>query len=557
MSRPLKIRSCSTRHVCGFAAVVCVALVPLLVAACSFIRFEKGPYVVRDLDVVYSFQEDMTFFVWRLRDDADLDLVEFELYQNGSYRKIDLGDTPYPGKGYECEGNRLCFQFQLRGKYDLPDENVPPLRSHHAKNGYFAGENADLSRVDKTFDVDPVGIAHNKKIDPRRYDWFARKDIPMRRDYQWQFVGYSDKKCGSVGGSGWRSMEGNVAVDYEWVERPRCFASRPVPKKGSAPHVKKHLLPSAETIHEEQTYAPARIKPTTVYGIVVDLSIPSDKRCNNVQNKLLSALESAIEGRGDHHSLGIYRPISANTGKPLSGCHQEGRRRLPLTEMIRDAERATEMLEPPDVNVLWIYINNIELPPDMQIATQLREWTTKLAGENDMEFFNWAIGSNTILAAAPWHHRTGWRPIGDDTLLGDIRSFAKNFLPFSTMKHANTDEIPIDFPPASDDPKGFKICQSTPVPMSAIGVERGRANYGYDDPFVPWPDRGKPFFRIELQPQHLVPHSQYRKTRIDYVVEVCERFCSNPFKTQAGAVYQNWQDTPPKPRPLEVCQWSE
>ncbi|MFU8805842.1 MAG: hypothetical protein ACNA8W_18665, partial [Bradymonadaceae bacterium] len=111
------------------------------ISACSFIEFERGPYAVRGLDVVYSEQEDLTFLVWRLRNDALLDQVGFELYEGGEYIPLDLSAAPYPGDGYGCDRTYVCFQYQLPGRYEFPD-GVRPVRSLHARHGLFEGSPA-------------------------------------------------------------------------------------------------------------------------------------------------------------------------------------------------------------------------------------------------------------------------------------------------------------------------------------------------------------------------------------------------------------------------------
>ena len=80
-------------------------------------RFEKSPYAVRGLDVVYSEQEDLTFISWRLRDDADPNRVSFELNQGGQWLPLDLTRAPFPAEPFECDGDYLCFQYQLSGRY--------------------------------------------------------------------------------------------------------------------------------------------------------------------------------------------------------------------------------------------------------------------------------------------------------------------------------------------------------------------------------------------------------------------------------------------------------
>lgn len=530
-----------------------VAMAAVGPAGCSFIRFEEGPYVVRDLEVVYSQQEDMTFLVWRLREDADRDLVEFELYRNGEYRPIDLEETPYPAEPYGCNGDKICFQYQIPGEYDVPDGRSP-VRSRHDTEGIYAGPDPEVSKAETTFDVSPVAVDNNRRIHPQRYSWFREQDVPLRRDYQWRLIDHESGECQADDPTDWGTMATSVDVDYGWVEQSHCFASRPVIRKGRAVRVHETLPPSAETTFEHQTYEPERLEPPIVYGIVFDLSIPSKDRCKQVKETLLRRLRTSIQAQGTHRELGIYKPRSSKTGKPLGGCKQEPRRRLPLADMVNDARRAKATISPPEVKVLWVYANNISLPPKKDVGRQLQEWTTQLGPKNNLKFFHWGIGSNTILQLGSWDYRTGWRPIEDDTFQGDIKSFAKNYLPFETMDHDDTTEVPIDHVEGVDEPKAFKICQSTPFPVDSIGTRSGSAPYGVDSPHVPWPDSGKPFYRVALPEQHLVPHQRYRIHQIDIVVEVCERFCDHQFKTRGGTVYENWKKTP-DPRPLEVCQW--
>jgi len=523
--------------------------------SCSFIQFEDGPYVIRDLRVVYSQQEDVTFLSWKLRRDADRSLVEFELYRAGSFRTIDLSEAPFPAEPWDCDGNRICFQYQLPGKYDVPDDRSP-LRSRHADEGTFAGPDPEVREVETTFEIDPIALGRNQRIDPELEDWFDDNGVPLRRGWEWQFVPRDGDACGATVDSDWRSLGSTVSVDYGWVDRSVCFASRPDRRDAPGTEIMAPLPPSAETDFGRQTYRPGAIDAPVVYGILLDLVVASEARCNDIKESLLPTIQDAVESRGDHRNLGVYTPRSRETGESLDGCDQEPGRQYPVAEMIREATEVKKKLEPTRIRVLWIYLNNVPLQPDESTVRQLREWTTTLPEEHDLPVYNWAIGSNPVLAAGPWDHRTGWRPVEDDTFVGDIQAFAEDRLPFRTMDHENDRNIPIDKPDAVDDPEAFKICQSTPVPVSRIGVEVGRPDYSPADPHVPWPDTGRPFVQLSLQPQTLVPRLDYRSVRVDFVVEVCERFCDHPFRTRGGAVYDNWKETSGAP-PMEVCQWQQ
>lgn len=535
----------------GPGAVVCLLVVA--VAGCSLIDFEKSPYVIRDLEVVYSQQEDITFFVWRLREDAVLDRVEFELYRGGEYRRIDLDETPYPASPYECGDERICFQYQVRGRYDAPAA-ARPMRSRHVEQGTFAGPSSGLQNVEETFGADPVAVDQNEVIAPRRFDWFESEGVPLKREFAWQFVPHREDTC-REGGDDWATFEGRVEVDYGWVEESQCFAMRPVMEGGEAPRVATLLPPSAETYVDEQTYEPEKLEPPIVYGVVFDLSIASETRCQQVKGSLLSNLRTEIQARGEHREIGVYTP-RARTGESLDGCDQEPNRRLPISQIRQDAVRVAQNVSPPDVRVMLIYANNIEIEPQDQIEGQLQTWMQGLGPGIDLALFNWAIASNTIVRTANWNYTTGWRPVEDDTLVGDIRSVAENYLPFATMDHEDDREISVEPIEEVESPEAFKICQSTPVPIEGLGVESGSAPYGNEDGYVPWPETGKPFYRVSLPPQYLVAKSEYLERSVEVVVEVCDRYCDHRFLSQGGELYDNWRETPGS-RPLRVCQWRD
>ncbi len=526
----------------------------VVLGGCSFIEFESGPYVVRDLEVVYSEQEQTTFFVWRLRDDAVLERVDFELYRDGDYEPIDLQQTRFPAEPYGCGDGRICFQYQVSGEYELPD-GPSPIRSRHASEGTFAGPEVTKRRVEETFDIEPVAVERNEAVAPRRFDWFAEEDVPLRRGFEWRFVPADGDECGQGDGS-WQGLSAPTGVDYAWVERSVCFAVRPEAARGEVVRVAEPLSPSAETYAERQTYTPDRIDAPIAYGIVLDLSVPNEQRCEQVQQTLLDRLRSAVEGRGESQELGVYRPRSGSDGEPLDGCNQQPGRQLPLAEMSTDASRVAAELSPPEVRVLWIYANNINLEPRDQIRDQLDRWKGGFGEGSDVALFNWAIAANAILATGGWDYTTGWRPVEDETLAGDIRSFADNYLPFATMDHEAETEVAIEPVEGADDPEAFKVCRASPFPVAEIGVRSGEGGYDAESPHVPWPEQGEPYYRVEIPPQHLVPRSQYVVREVELVVEVCERFCDHRFRSEDGEIYENWKQTPGS-RPLEVCRWSD
>jgi hypothetical protein len=558
------------------AAFAVVAL-----GSCSSVRFERGPYAIRALEVVYSAQEDLTFFSWRLREDARLDRVEFELFDDGDFVPIELEEAPFPADPYRC-GKFWCFQYQVPGEYQVPEEYPSPMRSVHDDQGVFMGSPERSHRVETTFGIDPIGLDQNEAIDPNRFDWFADNGIRFRRDYEWQFTDWEDNACAEPSAGQWQPMVNPVDVSHAWTDRAVagtgiCFNARPLRADADGAVVQAFMVPSAETTFETQSYVPPRQNSPIVWGMLVDLEIPNETRCRQVKGRIIDIVEAAIEARGDAQKLGIYTPTDPETGEELGGCDQAPERDYPFEQMLRDAKTVQSEEAPTEVKVMWVFVNNIELPPPERVLEQLQLFGLALAlGGGDLgeelppgvdmipdeelgEFadlavpaYTWAIGSNVFMNLFPWNVTTGWRPVEDKTLTADVKSVAKRTLPFATMLHEPMTEVEIQRPAEAESrPLYFKTCSATPVPLDAVGVIPGQPQYGPADT-IPWPefDDYPPYYRVTLEEQRLVPRTAYIRRRLEVVVEVCTAFCDGPFRTRGGEDYTNW-------RGIGVCRWSE
>lgn len=565
MSRPLPIA----------VAVSCAIL-----ASCANIRFEYGPYAIRDLEVVYSSQEDVTFLSWRLRHDAKLDLVEFELLVDGDYVEVDLAASPFAAEPWAC-GEDWCFQYQLLGEY-VPEADQSPLRSVHRDEGIFMGPAPRVRRIQRSFDTDPIALGHNDAIDPRRFDWFERNEVPLRRAWQWQFS-HREGACLDPVPDAWLPAADPIAVDRAWTgvggEFGLCFHLRPVRADGDAVWATDMLVPSAETAFETQRYVPARVNAPVVWGMLLDLEIPDPTRCTQVKGVLIDLFEAQIGARGDGQKLGIYTPTDAETGEALTGCDQATTRDYPLEQMLRDAQTARQALEPDSTRVLWVFVNNIELPPSERIQRQLELFGLALlygeaadggvipgvfgedlpaVPEEDEDLvalgtaaFTWALGSNVFMNLFPWDRATPWRPVEDETLHADIRAGARATLPFATMRHEPSTEIEITSPrQVRLRPEYFRICDATPFAVTALGIEPGQAIYPPNGA-VPWPefDDYNPYYLVDIPPQILVPRTEYARRNEQVVVEVCTAFCGGPFRNRGGQDHDSWMLG-------SRCQWN-
>lgn len=542
----------------GWSLRLAVIGLALLASSCADVRFERSPYAIRAIDVVYSEQEDLTFIVWRLRDSADPSLVSFELYQDGDYRPLELERAPFPADAYACDKFYLCFQYQLPGRYTFPKE-ILPLRSIHVEEGLYAGTVPREQVVARTFGVDPLGVDNNDSIDPQRFDWFKLNNIPLKRQYQWQLVdsdvayGQGDASvCQPPQGPRWALLGETISLDYAWVERPKCMAARPDRKDRVAAHVLVPFPPSAELFNEQQDYLPPEERPPVLYLYLIDLLIRSETRCAEAKRGVQGEIDRQIGARQPQAiRLGTFTPTDPQSGRPADGCKQRADQDYPVRQIIETIKNKAAEYEPTPLRVVIIYMNNVELPPSQRVLLQLLELGQELLSIQNVVPYSWAIGSNATIGLFPWDASTPWRPINDETFFGDLEGWVKANVPFRTMIHDDQTEVLIRQPVrASRRPLSFKICAMTPSALTGVGFESGStpAPPGLD--YYDWPLSGQPHYTVGLEPQIVEPFSAFARVVVSTVVETCERFCDFPFRTQAGFVLSSWSQT-------GVCQWAQ
>lgn len=542
----------------GCKPQACLIFLLLMLVGCADIRFERSPYAIRGLDIIYSRQEDVTFFIWRLKKGIDPELVSFELHQDGEYKPIDLTQTLFPAEPFECDDAYVCFQYQITGRYEIDDE-ILPMRSIHVDEGLYAGTVPREQFANVTFSAQPVAIDNNARIDLGLRDWFEIRKIPFKRSFQWQLVFSAAPygqgppgECGTAQADSWRAYASPVDVDYSWVESPRCLILRPVRRDNNSRSVIVPFKPTAELYNEQQDYLPPEKRPPVVYLYLVDLLIRSSKRCEEAKTGIQSTFDRNIGLRAPNAvRLGTFTPLDTQTGQPQTGCNQAANQDYPVREMVEAIKQAAGSLEPERVRVVFVYLNNVELPPSQRVADQLFLLTAELALINNILPYTVVVGSNVVMALQEWDSTIPWRPINDPTFFGDIKNWVDANVAFRTMVHDVNTEIVIRQPvPAPRRPKHFKLCTATPNSVYGIGLTPGQTDLPIGLPYYDWPPADEPHYGIVLEEQDLVPFSQYNRQRVSVVIETCDRFCDFPFRQEGGQDYPNWLE-------IGACQWAQ
>ena len=457
---------------------------------CANVLFERSPHAIRGFDVVYSEQEEMTFLTWRLLGSVDPDQVVFEIWDGRGYQSIDLERAPYPADPYLCgdDDRYLCFQFQFDGEHTWGDEERP-LRSVHIEDGIYAGSKPRLQRVPLTFEIDPVAIDNNASIAFQRYDWFALNEVPLKRDYSWQllsttrtdYLGGRAEDCGTPDPSAWQGArvtrdETLATPDAEWVEAPTCVTLRAKRERGGEGIAQVVAMPPSAVLYaERQDYIAPEVRPPVIYAYLFDLLIKSDSRCERATRGIVSRIDQSFGERVDAPTpLGIFTPLDTMTGRPLTGCDQSASQDYPFRQIIASLKEAAQEVAPLDVRFVFIYVNNVEIPPSNRILLQLIDFSEQLDAIENVSPYGLAIGSNVVLSLLEWNHRIGWKPIDDDIFIEEMEQWGEYALPFRTSDHDDSTQVRIPLPIGAPSAQRFKICSLTPETQLGVGLPEGQ-----------------------------------------------------------------------------------
>lgn len=537
------------------ARLILAGIICSVLFGCADVRFERSPYAVRGVDMVYSAQENLTFIVWRLRRGIDPSLVRFELYEDGAFEPIDLQDTAFPAEPYECETSYICFQIQREGEYTFP-EDVLPVRSIHEDEGLYAGTVPRVQRVSVTFSANPVALANNTRIDLGQRDWFEVNGVPLKRSYQWQLVesvgGYGERPSSLCNPAGaWSSFEPVVEVDPQWAESAKCLVLEPRREDRQGARVTVPFKPGPVLAVEEQSYVPGETRPPVLYLYLIDLLIRSPSRCEEAKRVIQTQLDRDISSRDPNaRRLGSFTPLDTQTGDARDGCKQAGDQDYPIVQMLDVIKQELARYAPQKVPVVLVYMNNVELPPSQTAIDALGFLFLELEFSENGVFFTMALGSNVILELFPWNLGVPWRPINDNTFIGDLKTGIQNTVPFRTMDHDTSTLVTIRQPVEAEvRPERFKACAVTPDTIFGLVLEPGSGLFvNVNSPSYPWPRAGEPAYSIFLEDQVVVPFAEYQRQPVQFVVETCQRFCDFPFRLGNGSVAASWALE-------EACQW--
>lgn len=532
-------------------AACLAALAVVVTAACSLVEFETSPYMPRGVDVVYSDQEQMTFFVWRVGDEVDFDRVEFELFVDGRYQTVEPTEAPFDHEPFECDRNYYCVQFQIDGHWSGSGDR-PPVLAHDELHGTLESPDPRVHVTDQTFWIDPLAYDNNRRLMPRMTDWFDGQQIPIRRDFQWGLVEADGRDCSTGPPDEWSPYEGRVDLPRNWTNDTPCLALRPVRHDEPATTVRAPIVESPMLYAEEVDEPIPEIQHPMQFAFLVDLEVTNEDRCqqyvDSIRDEIFSTLDE-LDAEPDrdveYYDLGVFRPTDPD-GTEYSGCSQDEGSRYPVGDILVEAEEIAD--DTTEVSSLVVvYLNNLGLPPTESKIEDFEPLTGTQEPEDDPQFYRWAIGDHRLFGEYGWHETTPWAPLEDENFLPSIESAVEATFPLRSTDFDGDDTLPVARPNAADSPQYFRTCSIHPEPVAVkLGTDQPQEWTGET---WPWPAGEIPELLFDIEPQEFRNFTAFQETRVRGAYEVCDRNCDHPFPGPEDIVYDSWLDQ------TGVCQW--
>ena len=552
-------------------ALACLSLGQF--TACSFVEFEPSPYAPRNLEAIYSEQEDLTFIFWQIDESADVEKVSFEYFDPNVelWKPIDLGRAIYPASPYAC-GARTCFQYQLPGYVQWAESSADyegqgrvgnrferGVRSIHEDGVSFGALDLRQRKTMTTFGMEPIAIKKNLEFRLNRFDYFETVDLLLKRGYEWRLTPSTATtraehiKENCLAGSGAWTSTATAILPVGWTGRSHCLELRPKTSVISPVTVVEPLPPSAILKPMEMSYSPPLSNPLTFFFSLNDLLIRSNRRCAQLQTEIVDTVRGYFKSRtptDKQVDLGDWYPVTPIGRMNDESCEHAFDRVYPVTELIDSIKQEILLRGSNDQVIIGIYSNNSDEPVPDQVKRDLEQMMSELfALPNTRPFLIVVADSGlndsmvTLPAEAQYEFIIPWRAREITPFDEQMDALAEPLFPFYTVEFiSGMTEIPLKDPPGVS-PLEFKICALTPNQLISVVVE-GEGTFAAQrmgmQKSYPWGMSQAPALLMRLLEQKRVSEDELIEEEVVLRYEICERFCDFPFTNQENEIFPSW-----------------
>lgn len=505
--------------------------------ACGAVTFGPSRYLPQELSIVWSEQEEVTVFRWKLGERIDAGDVRFELVRDGLWTPIDFDAAPFPSGDYDCP-RATCFLFSLRGRYQPPADGIV-LRSVHAHHGTLKAGASDVEPLQTTLSAKPRFRAGNAQVALAIDDALSPANTPVRRRFRWNLV-ESDGACEpapvfeaitegveEVPFRGQPSDAGRYCVTLQPVADDAGAAVTVAAEAFTHPVLEAHTL----------RYVAPHEKAPVYLQVIVDLEIPNATRCEATVAKVQERLQPLLRhGPGGGHA---FEPIwlAQNGGVK---CRQDASARLDAASLAETIKQYANQHAPGRFGavVVFVYLSNLALPMRVETEAALVELVDSFFLEPLARASLWVMSNTT--ARGEWEARyfqTAWTSPFDKAFEDLVKTYDTQRFPVRSSLHRATDRIEL----ASAGSVGgtdvlFKHCSATPVVRLKQG-DRSIPTSQVVSPVLP----GEPIsFTVDLEPATRVEAVEWSDQVVTVRYELCRRWCTHPFESATGQPQPAW-----------------
>lgn len=512
-------------------------VVALGLTACGAVTFGPSRYLPQELSIVWSEQEDVTVFRWKLGEHVDPDDVRFELAHDGGWTPVDLEAAPFPSGDYDCP-KATCYLFSMRGRYQPPADGVV-LRSVHAHHGTLVAGATQVEPLATSLSAQPRLRAGNDEVALAVDDALSPADTPLRRRFRWTVV-ESDATCLPAQAFD-GTTEGVEIVPFRGQPSDAgryCVTLQPVADDGQASvkiAVEAFTHPVLESVNHR--YVAAHEVAPVYLQLIVDLEIPNAARCEATVAKVQERLTPLLRhGPGGGHA---FEPVWLAQTDGVK-CRQNPSAQLDVPALAERLKQYAHQHAPGRYGavVLVVYLSNLALPASGELRRALTDLSDAFHGEPRAQAGVWVMSSSSFeLEGIDGFFHSAWTTPFDKAFEDLVKGFDEQFFPMRSSLHGTQDRIEL----ATSGSVGgtdvlFKLCSATPE----VRLMRGDARVSPTEivsPVLP----GDPIaFMVDLGHAIRIPASAWKDPVATVRYELCRRWCDHPFESPAGLPLPAW-----------------
>lgn len=552
-------------------ALVFVALVTgWLLPGCGNVSFVDAPFAPRDIDLLYSTQEDVTAIRWRLRATEPDPEVRYELIDAmGKWQPVDLGASVYQGGVTRCGDKKggLCGQMVVRGRYRPPVDAPTPLRSRNPTYDISPGDEPALHDYAQTltlktyFSRDNVGLVTTIG-DVIGGDPTFRFPRPLE-GATWERRGVcipgffpADAHFATVTGlkDAWAAPAPLSADGFY------CAAVRPVMTSGDrGADIQLEVDTVPEVVNGDHDYTVPTEKTPFSYQIVLDLSIPVDDLCHGA----IQAIQALVaKNLGKYSGLRTLPVVDLSTTDPETHqpgipCRQSPLRAIDASALAQQVKTTAAAWTEQHQRYFLLYFNNLRAPLPDTLTSSLNDFMQTLttpAPPGDFQAELWPFGPMEMMASyGGWGSQTtDWSSATDPLFEAQLAQYASASLPLVSEIQDPGKPVAIleNGQPEMLDGGYLRLCEISITPLQGTGLQlvtQGR------DGVVLLPHANQyqiqasspPAYLLTVPPVWAVSSVGFTPHHSHIRYEVCTRYCTHPFTSESGVpVTTGWIGNP-------------